>query len=517
MRKKIVFLICLALSFYFPKQLFAEGERIRLLTYNIHLGLDGATERVLADYIKAKKIDIVGIQESSGDSNKFQELLNHLSSIGYPMHGRHVYRRRYGAIGDIYQVVLSRYPIREYEVFNFSEGSKLQTFRIEINSKSIRFFNYHPLPHLNVSTLINELVPKLREYESETVFVLGDFNLDAIDPRFKIEGYTDGYQVALKMTSSRYTTIQKTGKIDHIMFKNRPPFNFVPLEVIIDHGFEKSDHYPVIGEFYNGTPPVSAIQWDFLPDGNTEGWWLWDESSSTNNLSSRNGILNFDITGTDPYVFSPKDFSFYVNENQTIKIRMKISKGGTQLGYIYWYKGVNFYLTAFTVFADNRWHEYSIPVGRDSNWRGMVNFWRIDPITRNSAIGAKVEIDWIRILPYLETPTPTPRPTSTPRPTAINTPRPTNTSTPIRFCSSCSPGDADCDGKVDLIDFSLWLEVYQKILNSQFVSQSDKTKVDFNCQEQDKPNHTVDLIDFDIWLESYRKVDRQEIIRGKAF
>jgi len=48
--------------------------------------------------------------------------------------------------------------------------------------------------------------------------------------------------------------------------------------------------------------------------------------------------------------------------------------------------------------------------------------------------------------------TPTPRPTSTPRPTAINTPRPTNTSTPIRFCSSCSPGDADCDGKVDLID-----------------------------------------------------------------
>jgi len=79
------------------------------------------------------------------------------------------------------------------------------------------------------------------------------------------------------------------------------------------------------------------------------------------------------------------------------------------------------------------------------------------------------------------------------------------------FCLSCpfdkpakSLGNANCDDRVDLGDFSLWLSVYKKILDGQPVSETEKGAVDFNCQEGDS-SHEVDLSDFSLWLEEYRK------------
>jgi len=76
------------------------------------------------------------------------------------------------------------------------------------------------------------------------------------------------------------------------------------------------------------------------------------------------------------------------------------------------------------------------------------------------------------------------------------------------FCAQCpngtkSQGDADCDGEVNLTDFSYWLTVYQKILNDEPVSEEVKAQVDFDCQEGDQ-THTVDLADYIIWLQSYQ-------------
>jgi len=80
-------------------------------------------------------------------------------------------------------------------------------------------------------------------------------------------------------------------------------------------------------------------------------------------------------------------------------------------------------------------------------------------------------------IPATPEPTPVP-PTPTSRPTPVP---PTPTSTPIcSFCFSGKPskskGNANCDNKIDLLDFALWLGTYRRILNNQPTSKQDKLK-----------------------------------------
>ena len=94
-------------------------------------------------------------------------------------------------------------------------------------------------------------------------------------------------------------------------------------------------------------------------------------------------------------------------------------------------------------------------------------------------------------------------PTSTPKP-PTSTPKPP-TSTPTKpACVQCpagnpaqGTGNANCDGKVDLLDFALWLSGYRQALGGG-VSQDLKAKVDFNCDGR------IDLTDFSRWLGTYR-------------
>lgn len=93
--------------------------------------------------------------------------------------------------------------------------------------------------------------------------------------------------------------------------------------------------------------------------------------------------------------------------------------------------------------------------------------------------------------------------TVTPTTTSPNTP------VPAAFCSSCSLGpskslgNANCDSKVDLSDFTLWLTVYRKVLSSQAVTETEKKSVDFNCTAGSTV-HTVGLDDYAIWLSTYK-------------
>lgn len=66
-------------------------------------------------------------------------------------------------------------------------------------------------------------------------------------------------------------------------------------------------------------------------------------------------------------------------------------------------------------------------------------------------------------------------------------------------CPQKPQGDADCNGKTNLLDFNQWLGVYTRLLNDQAVSEEEKTNVDFNNDAR------VDLIDFSIWLKDYQR------------
>ena len=97
-------------------------------------------------------------------------------------------------------------------------------------------------------------------------------------------------------------------------------------------------------------------------------------------------------------------------------------------------------------------------------------------------------------------PTLTPIPTSTPRPTATMTPRPTNTpiptptpsrvptSTPIP-CPRKTEGDADCNGRIDIIDFEIW--------RRELLGIDTTLKADFDGSGK------VDMSDFGIWRVSF--------------
>lgn len=74
------------------------------------------------------------------------------------------------------------------------------------------------------------------------------------------------------------------------------------------------------------------------------------------------------------------------------------------------------------------------------------------------------------------------------------------------LCGTCPAGkptkisgNANCDEKVDLADFRLWLGAYRKVLQNQVISTTEKQSVDLNC------DRIVNLNDFRIWLENYRR------------
>jgi len=79
------------------------------------------------------------------------------------------------------------------------------------------------------------------------------------------------------------------------------------------------------------------------------------------------------------------------------------------------------------------------------------------------------------------------------------------------FCASCSEsnpskseGNSNCDNHLNLTDFSIWLDIYQKKPKGLPLTPQELSSVDFNCQET-QTAYSVDLSDFSIWLENYRQ------------
>lgn len=82
--------------------------------------------------------------------------------------------------------------------------------------------------------------------------------------------------------------------------------------------------------------------------------------------------------------------------------------------------------------------------------------------------------------------TPTPSPTVTPSPS----PSPSPTPTPV-MCSRKPIGDANCDEKVDLVDFEIWRKEFTSLQYTGFA--------DFDG------NGNITAVDFEIWRKTYFK------------
>lgn len=81
-----------------------------------------------------------------------------------------------------------------------------------------------------------------------------------------------------------------------------------------------------------------------------------------------------------------------------------------------------------------------------------------------------------------------PSPTDTSIPTNPNQPAQTQTNLVTDSCPLKSKGDANCDGKIDILDFNIWREEFTKALNT--------TSSDFNNDGR------VNTLDFNIWRDN---------------
>jgi len=62
-------------------------------------------------------------------------------------------------------------------------------------------------------------------------------------------------------------------------------------------------------------------------------------------------------------------------------------------------------------------------------------------------------------------------------------------------------GNANCDGKVNAIDFALWKRIYTA---GGLIPETEKANVDFNCNSITDTTHIINLFDFKIWAGNYR-------------
>ncbi len=141
---------------------------------------------------------------------------------------------------------------------------------------------------------------------------------------------------------------------------------------------------------------------------------------------------------------------------------------------------------------------------------GATNFGAVDALAAvTAASGGGGEISVTPGGPTLTGAPPPKPPTATSYPTVPPfmrnqepSPFPTGPYCPQTFlpggnCSleSKNSGDANCDGSINALDFSLWLNQLDKMVPPQPVNQS----ANFSCTEGNKSTYFVDMADFEIW------------------
>ncbi|MDO9299798.1 MAG: right-handed parallel beta-helix repeat-containing protein, partial [Anaerolineales bacterium] len=146
--------------------------------------------------------------------------------------------------------------------------------------------------------------------------------------------------------------------------------------------------------------PKSVPTWNFDQEGNFEGWGTEDwQSVDLDSLEVKNGYLTAKATGLDPQIYSDSTLGIDTIKYTHIEIRMRVSVGEfAQIFFVSsngdWSQDKS---KIFTVESGEKFKTYNIDMQDVSSWQGIVNQLRLDPTS--DAIGANIDIDYIRLLP----------------------------------------------------------------------------------------------------------------------
>jgi hypothetical protein len=144
---------------------------------------------------------------------------------------------------------------------------------------------------------------------------------------------------------------------------------------------------------YDVKPFVGKTKWEFSKEGDVEDWHGFMQ---VGNVRVEGGCLKFEANGNDPALTGPP-LELEAAKYPRVIIRMKADRN--ERAQLFWatssskVSGQN--SISFDVIGDGAMHDYSVPVGENRRWRGIIKSLRFDP---SSTPGAKFEIDSIRLV-----------------------------------------------------------------------------------------------------------------------
>ncbi len=247
-RKKIIIIILIlfiiTIGYNVEKRIFPPKKEIKIISYNIHSGLNKdmfPTLFDIIDFLRISDSDIICLQEvnesakSGFQVSSFKEELKMYSHFGANVVN---YGSNYGL------VTYSKYPIKSENHIYLSSGNREQRgmlhTEINIDGRKLNIINVHlGLGKEEREIQIKELIDFIDKIDDEPYIVAGDFN-DG-DIKISEDVLKD---VAKELDKSNMLTFA-TGldRIDYIFVS--PDIEVLEYEVLIKN---MSDHYPIIAK-----------------------------------------------------------------------------------------------------------------------------------------------------------------------------------------------------------------------------------------------------------------------------
>ncbi|GIV15631.1 MAG: hypothetical protein KatS3mg022_1066 [Armatimonadota bacterium] len=142
---------------------------------------------------------------------------------------------------------------------------------------------------------------------------------------------------------------------------------------------------------------LNVPRWEF-----TRSPLGWDNGMYLDNPRAEKGALTATTSGDDPAFFGPP-IQIAASRYRRMRLRIRLEAPGQVLqdmGQVFWTtrSAAESEATSlrFPVQIDGKWHDYTLILGENPRWRGVVTRLRFDPCTR---AGVRVQIAHIELLP----------------------------------------------------------------------------------------------------------------------
>ncbi|HRS72865.1 MAG TPA: hypothetical protein P5175_13580, partial [Anaerohalosphaeraceae bacterium] len=144
--------------------------------------------------------------------------------------------------------------------------------------------------------------------------------------------------------------------------------------------------------------PEQWSNWQFNTDSFTQFWYA---GQGVSNFDARFGSLLFDITGSDPYIYSPLT-RLDTERYRYFKLRLKNQSSGTKAQIFWTTKTASTWTETRSITFDiapnsSTFKTYVIDLQSNANWSGVAKQFRFDPV-ENAITSGSYEIDFVEII-----------------------------------------------------------------------------------------------------------------------